>query len=70
MMLHTGGIVTRTMRYAAYLFALLGVVFTMRFAAAAGDQGLVIAVLGGTLAVMPYVVVKAIEAWMTESAHH
>ena len=50
-----------TLRVAAYLFAVVAITFTVRLTVAAGRQGVVIAVLGGTLAVTPYVVVRALE---------
>jgi hypothetical protein len=55
------------MRLAAYAFALAVIALTTPLTAAAGTQGLAVGVLGGTLAVTPYVVVRAIEEWKRES---
>ena len=51
----------------AYLFAVAVVAITVLFTLAADDQGLVVAVLGGTLAITPYVVVRAVEEVTNES---
>jgi hypothetical protein len=68
MMLRMGGIMTRTMRYAAYLFALAAMAITVPLTVTAGQQGIAVAVLGGTLAVTPYVLVRALEELTSESA--
>jgi hypothetical protein len=57
----------RSLRTAAYVFALAAIAITVPLTAAAGEQGIVVAVLGGTLAVTPYVVVRAIEELTRES---
>ena len=56
-----------TLRLAAYLFALAAIAITLRLTVAADEQGIVVAVLGGTLAVTPYVVVRAFEEFTSES---
>ena len=56
-----------TLRVAAYLFALVAIVITLPLTVGAGQQGIVVAVLGGTLAVTPYVLVRAIEELTGES---
>ena len=58
---------TKTLRVAAYVFALVAIVITLPLTVSAGQQGIVVAVLGGTLAVTPYVVVRAIEELTSES---
>jgi hypothetical protein len=50
-----------SLRLVAYLFALAVLALTVPFTLAAGARGLVVAVLGGTLAVTPYVMVRALE---------
>jgi hypothetical protein len=57
----------RTLRVAAYLFALVAIAITVTLTLGAGQQGIVVAVLGGTLAVTPYMVVRAIEELTSES---
>ena len=57
----------RTLRVAAYVFALVAMAITLPLTVSAGQQGIVVAVLGGTLAVTPYVVVRAIEELTSES---
>ena len=57
----------RTLRVSAYVFALVAMVITVPLTLDAGQQGLVVAVLGGTLAMTPYVVVRAIEELTSES---
>ena len=57
----------RTLRVAAYVFALVAIVITLPLTLGAGQQGIVVAMLGGTLAVTPYVVVRAIEELTGES---
>ena len=56
-----------TLRVAAYLFALAAIAITLPLTVGAGQQGIVVALLGGTLAVTPYVLVRAIEALTGES---
>ena len=56
-----------TLRVAAYGFALAVMIITVPLTIAAGGKGLAVAVLGGTLAVTPYVVVRAIEELRSES---
>ena len=51
----------RTLRVAAYLFALVAIAITLPLTIGAEQQGIVVAMLGGTLAVTPYVLVRAIE---------
>jgi hypothetical protein len=52
----------------AYMFALAAIAITVLvFPVAAGRHGIAVALLGGTLAVTPYVVVRAIEEAMNES---
>ena len=55
------------LRVAAYLFAVAVMAITVPVTLAAEDQGLVVAVLGGTLAMTPYVVVRAVEEVTNES---
>ena len=55
------------LRRAAYVFALAVIAITLPLTAAADEQGIVVAVLGGTLAVTPYVVVRAFEECTSES---
>ena len=57
----------RTLRVAAYLFALVAIAITLPLTVGADQQGIVVAVLGGTLAVTPYVLVRAIEELTGES---
>jgi hypothetical protein len=56
-----------SLRIGAYIFAVAAIALTALLMAASGDDGIVVAVLGGTVAVTPYVMVKAIEDWMRES---
>lgn len=55
------------LRLVAYLFAVAVMAITVPFTLAADEQGLVVAVLGGTLAITPYVVVRAVEEVTNES---
>ena len=57
----------RMLRVAAYVFALVAIAITVPLILGAAQQGIVVAVLGGTLAVTPYVVIRAIEEWTSES---
>jgi hypothetical protein len=57
----------RTLRVAAYLFALVVIAITLPLTVGADQQGIVVAMLGGTLAVTPYVLVRAIEEFTGES---
>ena len=58
-----------SLRLVAYVFALAVMAITVPFTlAATGAQGLVVALLGGTLAVTPYVVIRAFEEVTNESA--
>ena len=57
----------RTLRVAAYLFALVAMAITLPLTVGADQQGIVVAMLGGTLAVTPYVLVRAIEELTGES---
>jgi len=57
----------RTLRVAAYLFALVVIAITLPLTVGADQQGIVVAMLGGTLAVTPYVLVRAIEELTGES---
>ena len=50
-----------SLRLVAYFSAVAVMAITVPFTLAAGKQSLVVAVLGGTLAVTPYVVVRALE---------
>jgi len=56
-----------SLRVVAYLFAVAVIAITVPFTLAAHEQGLVVAVLGGTLAITPYVVVRAFEQVTNES---
>jgi hypothetical protein len=56
-----------SLRLVAYLFAMAVMAITVPLTLAAAAQGLVVAVLGGTLAVTPYVVVRAIEEMTNQS---
>lgn len=56
------------MRAAAYAFAIIGILITAPFAANAGVNGIVVAILGGTLAATPYVIVRALEEVLADSA--
>ena len=56
----------KNLRVAAYVFAVVAIAVTAVMAAS-GDDGIVVALLGGTLAVTPYVLVTAFEDWMRES---
>ena len=55
------------MRLAAYVFALAAIAITVALTVGADRQGIVVAMLGGTFAVTPYVVVRAIEELRSES---
>ena len=57
----------RTLRVAAYLFSLVVIAITLPLTVSADQQGIVVAMLGGTLAVTPYVLVRAIEELTGES---
>ena len=57
-----------SLRLVAYLFAVAVMAITVPFTLAAGNQGLVVAVLGGTLAITPYMVIRAFEEVTNESA--
>jgi hypothetical protein len=57
----------KNLRVAAYVFAVATIAITALLTAASGDDGLVVALLGGTLAVTPYVLVRAFEDWVRES---
>ena len=57
-----------TYRLAAYVFALAAMAITVPLTVAAGEHGIVVAMVGGTLAVTPFVVVRAIEELKRESA--
>jgi len=57
----------KNLRVAAYVFAVVAIAITLILTVASGDDGLVVALLGGTLAVTPYVLVTAFEDWMRES---
>ena len=57
----------RTLRVAAYRFSLVVIAITLPLTVGAGQQGIVVAMLGGTLAVTPYVLVRAIEELTGES---
>ena len=56
-----------TLRFAAYAFALAVLAITVPLTIAAGEEAIAVALLGGTLAVTPYVVVKAFEEVARES---
>ena len=60
------GAMMTTLRVAAYVVALVAMVVTVPLTIAAETRGIVVAVLGGTLAVTPYVVVRAIEELRSE----
>ena len=55
-----------SLRVVTYLFAVAMMVITVPFTLAAGAQGLVVAFLGGTLAITPYMVVRAFEEVRSE----
>lgn len=57
-----------TSRRLAYMFALAAIAVTVPLTVASDRQGIVVAMLGGTLAVTPYVVVRAVEEVRRESA--
>jgi len=57
----------KTLRVAAHVFALVAMAITVPLTIGAEQQGIVVAVLGGTLAVTPHMVVRAIEEWWSES---
>ena len=57
-----------SLRLAAYVFALAAMAITVPLTVAAGEHGIAVAVLGGTLAVTPFVVVRALEELTSESA--
>jgi hypothetical protein len=50
-----------TLRIVAYALALIAMAMAVPLTLAAGDRGLVVGVLAGTLAATPYVVVRALE---------
>ena len=56
-----------SLRLVAYVFALAVLAISVPFTLDAGTGGLVVAVLGGTLAVTPYVVIRAFEEVTNES---
>ena len=56
-----------TSRRVAYVFALAAIAITVPPTLAAEEQGVVVAVLGGTLALTPYVLVRAMEEVTKES---
>ena len=56
-----------TLRFAAYAFALGALAITVPLTIAAGDEAIAVALFGGTLAVTPYVVVRAFEEVRRES---
>ena len=58
----------KKLRVAAYVLAVAAIAMTALLTVASGDDGIVVALLGGTLAVTPYVLVRAFEDWMRESA--
>ena len=60
------GAMMTTLRLAAYVFALVAMVITVPLTIAAETRGIFVAVLGGTLAATPYVVVRAIEELRSE----
>jgi hypothetical protein len=49
------------LRIVAYALALIAMAMAVPLTLAAGDRGLVVGVLAGTLAATPYVVVRALE---------
>ena len=51
----------KALRLASYMFALAVMAITAPLTVGADRQGIVVSVLGGTLALTPYVVVRAIE---------
>ena len=53
-----------TLRIVAYALALAAMTVAVPLTVAAGDRGLIVGVLAGTLAVTPYVVVRALEEVM------
>ena len=57
----------RSLRISAYLFAVAVILITVPPTLAADDDGIAVALLGGTLAVTPYVVVRADEELRRES---
>ena len=57
----------KSLRVGAYVFAVAAIAGTALLTFASGDTGIVVALLGGTLAVTPYIVVRAFEDWMRES---
>ena len=57
----------KNLRVAAYVFAVAAIAMTALLTAASGDDGIVVALLGGTLAVTPYVLVRAFEESLRES---
>ena len=58
-----------TLRLATYVFALAAMAITLPLTLDAGQQGIVVGVLGGTLAVTPYVVVRAIVELRSDQFH-
>jgi len=57
----------KTLRVAAYVFALVAITITVPLTIGAEQQGIVVALLGGTFAATPYMVVRAIEELWSES---
>ena len=57
----------KNLRAGAYVFAVATIAITAVLTAACSDDGIVVALLGGTVAVTPYVLVRALEDWMRES---
>jgi len=56
-----------TLRMVAYALALVAIAMAVPLTIDAGARGLVVGVLAGTLAVTPYVVVRALEEVMSAS---
>ena len=56
-----------TLRIVAYALALVAIAMAVPLTLAAGARGLIVGVLAGTLAVTPYVVVRALEEVMSAS---
>ena len=56
------------LRVVTYLFAVAVMAITVPFTLAAGAQGIVVAFLGGTLAITPYVVMRAFEEVRSEGS--
>jgi hypothetical protein len=57
----------KSLRISAYVFAVAAISITVPLTIAADDEGIAVALLGGTLAVTPYVVVRAFEEVTRES---